>query len=209
MKASELRPHPANWRTHPKAQQDALRGVLAEIGYADALLCRELPDGSLEILDGHLRAETTPDAEVPVLITDLDDAEARALLLIHDPLGAMAEANHEALIKLLSEIETQSDGVQDMLDALAAEHGLSQGDNDGGLDQGDNDVDEEWAAAGMPEYEHQDLTPFRSILVHFQDQAGVDGFAKLIGQSVPDAAKWLWHPAVERIRHRDNIYDEP
>ncbi|MCP4549634.1 MAG: hypothetical protein GY835_24530, partial [bacterium] len=45
VKASELRPHPANWRTHPKAQQDALRGVLAEIGYADALLCRELPDG--------------------------------------------------------------------------------------------------------------------------------------------------------------------
>ncbi|MCP4549658.1 MAG: site-specific DNA-methyltransferase, partial [bacterium] len=98
--------------------------VLAEIGYADALLCRELPDGSLEILDGHLRAETTPDSVVPVLITDLDDAEARALLLTHDPLGAMAEANHEALIKLMSQIETQSDGVQDMLDALAAEHGV-------------------------------------------------------------------------------------
>ena len=38
VRAGELRPHPKNWRTHPAAQQDALRGVLAEIGYADALL---------------------------------------------------------------------------------------------------------------------------------------------------------------------------
>jgi hypothetical protein len=67
VKASELAPNPKNWRTHPKAQQDALRGILAEVGYADALLARELPDGSLMLVDGHLRAETTPDQEVPVL----------------------------------------------------------------------------------------------------------------------------------------------
>ncbi len=36
--AHQLRPNAKNWRTHPTAQQDALRGVLAEIGYAGALL---------------------------------------------------------------------------------------------------------------------------------------------------------------------------
>jgi hypothetical protein len=35
VKASELRPSPKNWRTHPQAQQDALRGVLAEIGIVE------------------------------------------------------------------------------------------------------------------------------------------------------------------------------
>ena len=50
----ELRPNPKNWPTHPPAQHDALRGVLAEIGYAGALLARELDDGSLESIDGHL-----------------------------------------------------------------------------------------------------------------------------------------------------------
>ena len=34
--ASDLRPNPKNWRTHPKAQQDALKGILAEVGMADA-----------------------------------------------------------------------------------------------------------------------------------------------------------------------------
>ncbi len=36
--ASSLRTNPLNWRTHPAAQRDALRGALAEIGYASALL---------------------------------------------------------------------------------------------------------------------------------------------------------------------------
>ncbi len=60
VKASELVPNEKNWRRHPKAQADALRGVLAEIGYADALIARETPEG-LKLIDGHLRAETTPD----------------------------------------------------------------------------------------------------------------------------------------------------
>jgi len=45
--ARELRPNPKNWRSHPPAQQDALRGLLAELGYCDATIARELPDGSL------------------------------------------------------------------------------------------------------------------------------------------------------------------
>ena len=58
VRAADLLPNPKNWRVHPPAQADALRGLLSEIGYADALLVRETPRG-LEIIDGHLRAETT------------------------------------------------------------------------------------------------------------------------------------------------------
>jgi DNA modification methylase len=125
VRAGDLVPNSRNWRTHPKAQQDALRGILAEIGYADALLARELPDGRLEIVDGHLRAETTPDELVPVLVLDLTEAEADKLMLTLDPLAAMAEANQEALGKLLQEIETQNPAVQAMLDNLAAEYSIN------------------------------------------------------------------------------------
>ena len=121
VKASLLRPHPNNWRTHPAAQQDALRGVLAEIGYAGALLARELPDGTLQLIDGHLRAETTPDAEVPVLVLDLDDREAAKLLALHDPLAGMAEANEEVLAELLGQVETESDAVQALIDEMLGE----------------------------------------------------------------------------------------
>ena len=118
VKAAELRPNPRNWRTHPPQQREALQGILAEIGYADALLARPLPDGSLELLDGHLRAETTPDQEVPVLILDLDDAEAAKLLATLDPLASLAETNSEALESLLHDVETENEALGRMLDDL-------------------------------------------------------------------------------------------
>ena len=121
--AVELKPNPRNWRTHPQAQRDALRGVLAEIGYADALLARELADGSLELIDGHLRAETTPDVEVPVLVLDLNDEEAAKLLALHDPLAEMAEADDGLLAELVGGIQTQSEAVQAVLDGILSASG--------------------------------------------------------------------------------------
>ena len=118
--ARQLRPHPKNWRRHPQAQHDALRGVLAEIGYAGALLARELPDGSLQLIDGHLRAEVTPEQEVPVLILDLDEQEAAKLLALHDPLAELAEADKDVLADLLAEVETDSEAVQKLLDEMLA-----------------------------------------------------------------------------------------
>jgi ParB-like chromosome segregation protein Spo0J len=88
---------------------------------ADALLARELPDGSLELIDGHLRAETTPDADVPVLIVDLDDREAAKLLALFDPLAAEAEADHDVLAELLADVETESDAVRELIDRMLAE----------------------------------------------------------------------------------------
>ncbi len=122
VKASQLRPHPKNWRTHPVAQRDAVRGLLAEIGYADALLVRELDDGSLELVDGHLRAEITPDAEVPVLVVDLDDAEAAKLLALHDPLAGLAEPNADVLAGLLEHVETQNEAVRSALGEMLTPH---------------------------------------------------------------------------------------
>lgn len=118
--ASQLRPNAKNWRVHPQNQQDALRGVLAEIGYADALVARELPDGSLELVDGHLRAETTPDQEVPVLVLDVDEKEAAKLLAVLDPLAGLAETNQDVLAELLAEVETESAALQAVLDELGA-----------------------------------------------------------------------------------------
>jgi hypothetical protein len=112
--ASDLRPHPMNWRTHSDRQRDILRGILAEVGYADALLARELADGSLELIDGHLRAETTPDQLVPVLVLDVDASEAAKLLATIDPLANMAGTNHELLQQVLAETSTENPELQQL-----------------------------------------------------------------------------------------------
>ena len=43
VRAGDLLPNPKNWRVHPEAQQNAVRGILNEVGYVDALLVRETP----------------------------------------------------------------------------------------------------------------------------------------------------------------------
>jgi DNA modification methylase len=121
--ASEILPNPKNWRTHPQAQQDALRGILAEVGIADALLVRDTPNGT-QLIDGHLRADTAPDAIWPCLVLDVDDAEADKLLATFDPLAGMAEPDPAKLDALLRDIDTGSEALQKMLAELADEAGL-------------------------------------------------------------------------------------
>ena len=117
--ARELVPNPKNWRRHPARQAAALRSLLEEIGYADALLARVLSDGRLMLIDGHLRAETTPDQLVPVLVLDVDENESHKLLATLDPLAAMAETDKLAFKDLAGFVMTDSAELRELLDGTA------------------------------------------------------------------------------------------
>lgn len=149
VRGRDLVPSPKNWRTHPKEQADALRGLLADLGFVGAALARELPDGRLQLIDGHLRAETAPDADVPVLVLDVSEAEADKILATFDPVSGLAGADAAKLGELLAGVESGNAAVQSLLDQLAAEHGLASGgdddgDGDGGADAGVQAVPEQF-----------------------------------------------------------------
>jgi ParB-like chromosome segregation protein Spo0J len=148
--ASDLRPNPKNWRTHPKAQADALRGVLAEVGLADACLARELPDGSLMLIDGHLRAETLGDGEVPVLILDVNEAEADKILATLDPLAAMADSDAAKFEELLHTVNTSSQALQELIAETAAQAGLYEDLDKPLSEEGDEPSDEDEADEPPP-----------------------------------------------------------
>ena len=61
-----------------------------------------------------------------MLILDVNEEEAAKLLATLDPLGAMAGADAAKLDALLSQVETDSGGLQDMLDGLAAANPLEE-----------------------------------------------------------------------------------
>lgn len=62
----------------------------------------------------------------------------------------------------------------------------------------------EWE--GMPEFDQPDKTAFRSIVMHFHDQAGVDAFAKAIGKPVSEKTRYLWFPEIVIERLADKVY---
>lgn len=197
--ASELRPSPHNWRTHPRAQLDALKGVLAEIGYAGAALARELEDGSLELIDGHARAEVSGDSPVPVLVLDVTADEAKKILATFDPLGAMAESDAAKLDALLREVQTESQAVGDMLTRLVEKSGVIPAG-------GTTDVAEIYQ--GMPEFENENQLGKYKIIVHFDEFEDVRDFGRLIGQKLTEKTKSIWHPWREELKQSEYLAED-
>ncbi len=91
-----------------------MRGILSEVGIADAVLAYET-DAGLMLIDGHLRAEIAPDALLPVLVLDVTDEEADKILLTHDVVTEMAEPDSAMLDELLSKASFVSSEIDEML----------------------------------------------------------------------------------------------
>lgn len=122
IKASQLIANPKNWRRHPREQEAAMRGILAEIGWSDALLARKT-DAGYELIDGHLRAGLAPDQEVPVLLLDLTEEEADKLLLSLDPIAAMGVVDKNRFAELFESVSINDQAVNTMLEALLKDNG--------------------------------------------------------------------------------------
>lgn len=118
VRAGDLAVHELNPRTHSPAQRQALALLLDEIGFARSLLAYELPDGRLKLIDGHLRREMLPEEEVVVEVLDVDDAEARALLLAIDPLAQLAGYDAAVLEELRWLAERDSAAVRTLWETL-------------------------------------------------------------------------------------------
>lgn len=123
--AKDLHANPENWRLHPVAQTSALLGMLTEVGFADAVLARELEDGTLELIDGHARQSLAgPNDLLPTLILDVNEEEARKLLLTLDPISAMADRDRSRLASLLDHVDTQDARATALLDAIRRDNRL-------------------------------------------------------------------------------------
>src|SRR5437763_3678351 len=120
VRAGDLVPHEFNFRTHPGHQRGALDALYREVGFARSLLAYELPDGRLKLIDGHLRRDIDPDMEVEVEILDVNDEEARALLLTIDPLAALAETQAQLHERLMEITPTPAAELQEIWRARAA-----------------------------------------------------------------------------------------
>lgn len=116
--ADELQPHPHNWRRHNTRQRATLRAALDDIGMADVIVARRLPDGKLQVLDGHLRVEELGKLQVPVVVVDLTDEEAALFLATHDPLAALAGQDDTLLRELSERIETSQDTLVGLLETM-------------------------------------------------------------------------------------------
>ena len=98
--------------------------MLAEVGWAGALLYNEATG---RLIDGHLRKEvSSPDDEIPVLIGSWTEDQEAVILATLDPIAAMADADKDQLAALLEAVESQGEGVQELLDQVAEDNRIQR-----------------------------------------------------------------------------------
>ena len=127
-RAGDLVPNPRNWRTHPETQRRGLEQLLDTVGSVDVLKAVRLPDGRLQLVDGHLRAEIRQDEEVRVAVLDLTPEEADLVLATFDPVSAMAVADQEMLDALIRDLDVVRDTSPELFALLESLQSLDVGE---------------------------------------------------------------------------------
>ncbi len=70
-----------------------------------------------------------------------------------------------------------------------------------------NNLDAELEWTDMPEFNQDDLTPNRQLIISFKTEKDIQDFANLIGQNITEKTKSLWFPKVENEKLFDKIYE--
>lgn len=121
----QLLANPRNFRIHPKTQQDAVAGVLEEVGWVQSVIVNRTTG---HLVDGHLRVSIAlrdDEPTIPVVYVDLSADEEALILATLDPLAALAGTDRQKLEELLSEVGTGSADVQALLAGMARDAGIA------------------------------------------------------------------------------------
>lgn len=188
----ELNKNPKNWRVHTRLQTKSMEAILDKIGWVQEVIVNKRTGN---LVDGHLRVELASkrkETEIPVKYIDLSEEEEELVLLTYDPIGALIQADAEALKELADAADREDEGIRALIEDIEGEYGLFK-----------FEAEDEWK--GMPEFIQEEEKHFK-IIVHFPDDNAVNTFSELVGQKITEKTKYIWFPKQEDVRQRDYEY---
>lgn len=124
---SDILFNPRNWRIHPMNQQNALMGVLQEVGVVQNIIINKRTGN---LVDGHLRcqlADRNGEKTVSAVIVDLSEEEEALVLSTLDPLSAMAITDKQKLDELFADIQSENDNVNKLIADISEKEGMIGG----------------------------------------------------------------------------------
>jgi ParB-like chromosome segregation protein Spo0J len=123
--------NPRNWRVHPLNQQNALKGVLEEVGWVQEVIINKRTGN---LVDGHLRCQLAAREgakTIPVKYVDLSEEEEALVLSTLDPIAAMATTDRAKLDDLMRGIQSDNEQVQALVKEIAEKENLLIDGKDG------------------------------------------------------------------------------
>lgn len=116
--------NPRNWRIHPLNQQNALKGVLDEVGWVQEVIINQRTGN---LIDGHLRCQLAAREgakTIPVKYVDLSEEEEALILSTLDPIAGMAATDRAKLDDLMRGIQSDNEQVQALISDIAEKEGI-------------------------------------------------------------------------------------
>ena len=194
---NKLQPFKENPRQHSAQQIDQIAKSIKEFGFFNPILI----DENFTILAGHGRffaSQQLNFESVPcVLQTGLNDSQKKALIIADNKIASNSSWNEDILWNQIRKLN--DDGFDlgilafeelellPILDKNVVEDPLAEWDD-------------------MPEFEQNNLNPFRSIIVHFNNESDVKNFFETLNQNYSEKAKYIWHPEMQRMDNESKRY---
>lgn len=116
---AQLLAHPLNFRTHPKSQQDAVLGLMSEVGWVKHIIVNRRTGN---VIDGHLRVSLALRdniESVPVTYVDLSEREELLVLAALDKTSELAGVDEALLDELLRTVSTSDPSLMALLESMA------------------------------------------------------------------------------------------
>ena len=67
-----------------------------------------------------------------------------------------------------------------------------------------NDWQQHWV--GMPEYEQENLSPYKTLKINFRNEEDVKKFSELLQQNITDKTKSIWFPEYDREKPSNFLF---
>jgi hypothetical protein len=192
-------PYERNPRSHSQEQINLLAKGMTEDGVTMPILV----DEKGIIIAGHGRlaaAKVNGYKEYPVVIArDWPEARKKAARIRDNQLSLLSRWDDRLLRMEVGEIKMEGGDLKllGFDDAQLFAFTLEQ-------EQGATNIELEWA--GMPEFSLGDQRAFRSIIMHFKDQAALDKFSSTLKIEISEKARYLWYPEIVIEPARDKRY---
>ena len=193
----KIKPFKDNPRLHSDDQIKQIANSIKEFGFRVPLAV----DEDFTILAGHGRykAASMGMVEMPVVQhKDLSPAQKKAFVIADNKITLNSTWQENLLWEQIKS-----------LDELGFNLNVLGFDNAELLPMLDDNTVTDFASEweGMPDYESEDVSAYRTIRVHFESDRDVEVFAKLVKQKITDKTKFIWHPQQENLDAESQRYD--
>ena len=196
---SQIKPYEKNPR---KISEDAVKLVansIKKFGWQQPIVV----DKKFVIIVGHTRFEASKLLnlkEVPIQIAELDDDKAKAYRIADNKLNSKTYWDYSYLTEELQELMNSKTDLESLgfdkseLDSLLDYHEMESKFN----------PEEHWD--NKPSYEHDDIAPYKSLIIHFPKEENLSEFLDKIGQEITDKTKYIYYPKQIKNVSKDKAY---